>query len=160
MKVTVSGAGQREVSGMTARVGRIYDPASRTDGVRVLVDRLWPRGLSRAKAGLDEWCKQIAPSTELRKWYSHDPRRFAEFRRRYLRELDGPEQSAALAHLKELAGGGTLTLLTASKDVAISEATVLAKLIDEEPRSVPNGFRQSSGSGAVAAARASNRDRC
>ena len=145
---------------MTARVGRIYDPASRTDGVRVLVDRLWPRGLSRAKAGLDEWCKQIAPSTELRKWYSHDPRRFAEFRRRYLRELDGPEQSAALAHLKELAGGGTLTLLTASKDVAISEATVLAQLIDEEPRSVPNGFRQSSGSGTAAAARPSNRDRC
>jgi uncharacterized protein YeaO (DUF488 family) len=118
---------------MTARVGRIYDPASTTDGVRILVDRLWPRGLTRAKAGLDEWCKQIAPSPELRRWYSHDPRRFTEFRHRYRRELDGPEQAAALAHLKELASGRTLTLLTASKDVAISEATVLAELIDEEP---------------------------
>jgi len=122
-----------KVSRMTARVGRIYDPASTTDGVRVLVDRLWPRGLTRAKAGLDEWCKQIAPSPELRRWYSHDPRRFTEFRRRYRRELDGPEQAAALAHLKEIASGRTLTLLTASKDVAISEATVLAELIDEEP---------------------------
>lgn len=116
------------------QVGRVYDPASATDGVRVLVDRLWPRGLTRDKAALDEWCKQIAPSTELRKWYSHDPRRFTEFRRRYQRELVGPEQAAALAHLKELASGTTLTLLTASKDVAISEATVLAKLIDQEPR--------------------------
>src|ERR1041384_5882423 len=113
-----------KVSRMTARVGRIYAPASTTDGVRVLVDRLWPRGLTRAKAGLDEWCKQIAPSPELRRWYSHDPRRFSEFRRRDLRELDGPEQSAAMAHLNELASGRTLTLLTASKDVAISEATV------------------------------------
>ena len=116
------------------RVGRVYDPPSATDGVRVLVDRLWPRGLSRAKAGLDEWCKQVAPSTELRKWYSHDPRRFTEFRLRYQRELDGPDQAAALTHLKELASGTTLTLLTASKDVAISEATVLAKLIDDEPQ--------------------------
>jgi uncharacterized protein YeaO (DUF488 family) len=125
---------QREVSRTAVQVGRVYDPASATDGVRVLVDRLWPRGLTRDKAALDEWCKQIAPSTELRKWYSHDPRRFTEFRRRYQRELVGPEQAAALAHLKELASGTTLTLLTASKDVAISEATVLAKLIDQEPR--------------------------
>jgi len=123
------------------RVGRVYDPASTTDGVRVLVDRLWPRGLTHANAGLDEWCKQIAPSTELRRWYSHDPRRFTEFRRRYRRELAGPEPAAALAHLKELARGRPLTLLTASKDVAISEATVLAELIDEEPheRGVPHG---------------------
>ena len=119
---------------MSVRVGRVYDPASVTDGVRVLVDRLWPRGLTWAKAGLDEWCKHIAPSTELRRWYSHDPRRFTEFRRRYQRELDGPVQAAALAHLKELASDRPLTLLTASKDVAISEATVLANLIDEEPR--------------------------
>jgi uncharacterized protein YeaO (DUF488 family) len=125
---------QREVSRTAVQVGRVYDPASATDGVRVLVDRLWPRGLTRDKAALDEWCKQIAPSTELRKWYSHDPRRFTEFRRRYQRELVGPEQAVALAHLKELASGTTLTLLTASKDVAISEATVLAKLIDQEPR--------------------------
>ena len=121
------------MSKTTVRVGRIYDPARATDGVRVLVDRLWPRGLTYARTALDEWCKQIAPSTELRRWYSHDPRRFTEFRRRYQCELDGPEQAAALAHLKELAGSGTLTLLTASKDVAISKVAVLAELIDGEP---------------------------
>jgi len=121
------------VSKTTVRVGRIYDPARATDGVRVLVDRLWPRGLTYARTALDEWCKQIAPSTELRRWYSHDPRRFTEFRRRYQCELDGPAQAAALAHLKELAGSGTLTLLTASKDVAISKVAVLAELIDGEP---------------------------
>ena len=115
----------------TVRVARIYEPANVTDGVRVLVDRLWPRGMTRAKAALNEWCKQVAPSTELRRWYGHEPARFTEFRRRYRRELDGPEQAAALAHLKELANGNTLTLLTGSKDVAISEATVLAELIDE-----------------------------
>jgi uncharacterized protein YeaO (DUF488 family) len=116
------------------QVGRIYDPASTTDGVRVLVDRLWPRGLTHATAALDDWCKQIAPSTELRRWYSHDPRRFVEFRHRYRAELEGPEQAAALAHLRELASGGTLTLLTASKDIAISKVTVLAELIDEQLR--------------------------
>jgi uncharacterized protein YeaO (DUF488 family) len=124
---------QREVSRTAVQVGRVYDPASATDGVRVLVDRLWPRGLTRDKAALDEWCKQIAPSTGLRTWYRHDPQRFTEFRRRYQRELAGPQQSAVMAHLKQLAGAGTLTLLTASKDVAISEATVLATLIDEQP---------------------------
>jgi uncharacterized protein YeaO (DUF488 family) len=118
---------------MAVRVGRVYDPATATDGVRVLVDRLWPRGLTKAKAALDEWCKQIAPSTELRRWYSHDPRRFAEFRRRYQCELEGPTQAAALAHLQELASGGTLTLLTASRDLAISKVAVLSELIDGEP---------------------------
>ena len=88
--------------------------------------------MTRATAALDDWCKQIAPSTELRRWYRHDRRRFAEFRHRYRAELEGPEQAAALAHLRELASAGTLTLLTASKDVAISKVTVLAELIDEQ----------------------------
>jgi uncharacterized protein YeaO (DUF488 family) len=87
--------------------------------------------LTKAKAELDEWCKQVAPSTALRKWYGHDPELFPEFRRRYRAELGGTEQAAALAHLRELAGGRTLTLLTASRDLAISEATVLAELIEE-----------------------------
>ena len=99
------------------------------DGTRVLVDRLWPRGLTKAKAGLDEWCKQVAPSTELRKWYSHDPERFEEFARRYRAELDDSERADALTHLRDLAKGQTLTLLTASKRPEISEAAVLAGLL-------------------------------
>lgn len=119
------------------RVGRAYDEPTDQDGTRVLVDRLWPRGLAKAKASFDEWCKQIAPSTELRRWYGHDPALFPEFRRRYHRELTSAERAAALAHLRELARQRPLTLLTASKDVAISEATVLAELIEQSPSPPP-----------------------
>jgi uncharacterized protein YeaO (DUF488 family) len=117
------------VSTVTVKVGRIYDQATDQDGNRVLVDRLWPRGMTKSKADIDEWCKQVAPSTGLRKWYSHDPQRFAEFRRRYRVELAAGEQATALAHLRELAKGAGLTLLTASKDPLISEAAVLAELL-------------------------------
>lgn len=115
---------QREV-----RVRRIYDPVDPYDGVRVLVDRVWPRGLRRDAAHLDEWCRRVAPSAELRRWYGHDPDRFAEFARRYRDELGDPERAAALAHLRELAHGRRLTLLTATRDVAISQAAVLAELL-------------------------------
>jgi uncharacterized protein YeaO (DUF488 family) len=96
----------------------------------VLVDRLWPRGVSKARADLTEWCKEVAPSTELRKWYGHDPERYDEFARRYRAELGDTEHAAALAHLKELARHGRLTLLTAAKRSDISEATVLADLLN------------------------------
>ena len=111
------------------KVGRPYDERAHGDGLRVLVDRIWPRGLTKESADLDEWCKQIAPSTELRKWYSHDPDRFEEFRRRYLIELEEPERAEALEHLRGLAERRVLTLLTASKRVDISDATVLAELL-------------------------------
>ncbi|MGH3546924.1 MAG: DUF488 domain-containing protein [Pseudonocardiaceae bacterium] len=111
------------------RVRRAYDEPVPEDGARVLVDRIWPRGLSKDKAAFDEWCKPVAPSTELRKWYGHDPELFAEFSRRYRVELDEPERAQALAHLSELAGRGTLTLITATKHADISEATVLAELL-------------------------------
>jgi uncharacterized protein YeaO (DUF488 family) len=111
------------------RVRRIYDEPTREDGTRVLVDRIWPRGMSKDRARLDEWCKQVAPSTELRTWYAHDPKRFAEFRRRYRAELAEPERVSVFDHLKSLAGNGTLTLLTATKDADISEAAVLADLL-------------------------------
>jgi len=111
------------------QVRRIYDAPKRGDGARVLVDRIWPRGLTKIKADLDEWCKQIAPSTELRKWYSHDAERFKEFSRRYHIELKQPEQSEALPHLRALAKVRTLTLLTATKQPEISEAEVLAKML-------------------------------
>lgn len=108
----------------------VYDPAEPDDGQRVLVDRLWPRGLSKERAALSEWCKQIAPSTELRKWYGHAPDRFDEFARRYRAELDEPDRAAAVAHLRELAGQHRLTLLTATKHRELSEAAVLADLLN------------------------------
>lgn len=107
----------------------MYDAPEPSDGKRVLVDRLWPRGLSKAKAQLDEWCKDVAPSTELRKWYAHDPEKFAQFAERYKQELEGPEHARALAGLRVDADSGTLTLLTAAKRSDISEATVLADLL-------------------------------
>jgi len=85
---------------MNVRVRRIYDESTRQDGTRVLVDRIWPRGMSKDRARLDEWCKQITHSTELRTWYAHDPQRFAEFSRRYRTELAEPERAAALDHLR------------------------------------------------------------
>src|SRR3954465_9534716 len=97
------------------RVGRPYDERGREDGARVLVDRIWPRGLTKEKAHLDEWCKTIAPSTALRKWYGHDPARFEEFNRRYRAELEEPERAEVLQHLRDLARHGPLTLITATK---------------------------------------------
>ncbi len=111
------------------QVRRIYDDPLPDDGARVLVDRLWPRGVSRSRAHLDEWCKQVAPSSELRTWYHHDPDLFEEFSRRYTAELDDPQPAAALSHLKDLAAEGTLTLLTATKRPEISEAAVLAAIL-------------------------------
>jgi uncharacterized protein YeaO (DUF488 family) len=113
------------------QVRRVYDSPEADDGRRVLVDRLWPRGLSKQRAELAEWCKQIAPSTDLRKWYGHDPERYEEFARHYRTELDEPERAAALARLREWADQGPLTLLTAAKRSDISEATVLAELLDK-----------------------------
>ena len=111
------------------RVRRAYDEPEPDDGIRVLVDRIWPRGLTKDKARLDQWLKQVAPSTELRKWYSHDPERFEEFGRRYREELEDAERAQGLKHLRELANSGTLTLLTATRHAEISEAAVLADLI-------------------------------
>lgn len=111
------------------KIGRVYDKANRGDGARVLVDRIWPRGLSKERADLDEWCKLVAPSTELRKWYHHEPDRFEEFGRRYRTELEDPERAEAFTHLRELAEHQTLMLLTATKQVDISEAAVLAELL-------------------------------
>ena len=118
----------------SVKVRRIYDAALPEDGTRVLVDRIWPRGVTKARAHLDEWCKDISPSTELRKWYSHDPALFEEFARRYRDELSESARAAALAHLRELAKGQTLTLLTATKNADLSEAAVLADLVSSGNR--------------------------
>ena len=112
------------------RARRVYERTSAEDGARVLVDRLWPRGLRKDALQLDDWAKDVAPSTELRAWYGHDPAKFDEFRRRYLGELTGSSQQAALGRLRTLmASGRPLTLLTATKDLDHSQAAVLARLL-------------------------------
>lgn len=103
----------------------MYDDPHPDDGVRVLVDRVWPRGVRKSDVDA-EWLRDVAPSSELRRWYDHDPAKFAEFRRRYRAELDSPERRAALEHLRELAAADPLTLLTATRDVDHSHAAVLA----------------------------------
>jgi uncharacterized protein YeaO (DUF488 family) len=115
------------------RIGyrRIYDDASPTDGVRVLVDRVWPRGVRKEDARFDEWIRDVAPSTELRRWYGHEPDRYPDFRRRYLAELREPERQPAVDRLRELAEAGDLTLLTATRDLEHSNAAVLASMITE-----------------------------
>jgi uncharacterized protein YeaO (DUF488 family) len=111
------------------QVRRAYEQPAPGDGARVLVDRLWPRGLRREEADLAEWCKTVAPSTALRRWYGHDPELFEEFVRRYQDELQDPERADALEHLRELARRGPLTLITATKHPEISAAAVLAELL-------------------------------
>jgi uncharacterized protein YeaO (DUF488 family) len=111
------------------RVRRVYDAPEKADGQRVLVDRLWPRGLNKDAAHLDEWVKQVAPSDELRRWYGHDPERFDEFSARYRKELEDPERAEALSALRRRKREGRLTLLTATRDADRSQAAVLAQLI-------------------------------
>lgn len=109
------------------KLKRAYEPADRSDGTRVLIDRLWPRGVKKADAKVDEWMKDIAPSTELRKWFGHDPARWQEFRDRYQAEVkQHPEH---LQRLRALAREGTLTLVFAAHDEAHNNAVVLRDLI-------------------------------
>ncbi|MDN5798363.1 MAG: DUF488 family protein [Intrasporangium sp.] len=120
------------------QVKRIYDEPSPDDGTRVLVDRVWPRGLRKDEAHLDEWLKAVAPTTELRKWFAHMPERYDEFATRYARELADGEPADALEHLRELAAAGPLTLLTATKQWQISQAAVLAGLLTGPAPSAKN----------------------
>ncbi|GMV65318.1 MAG: hypothetical protein AMXMBFR75_11190 [Candidatus Hinthialibacteria bacterium] len=105
------------------KVKRIYDPPSKQDGFRVLVDRLWPRGLSKEAAAIDHWVKDIAPSDELRKWFGHDPEKWDEFCTRYRKELDPDSESVRFLH--EKSAQGPLTLLFAAKDADHNNAVVL-----------------------------------
>jgi uncharacterized protein YeaO (DUF488 family) len=111
------------------RLRRVYEEPTPDDGVRVLVDRVWPRGLTKAAVRLDEWVKDIAPSTQLRRWYGHRPERFTEFRRRYLIELGDAQPAATLDRLRKLARTRPVTLLTATRDVEHSQAAVLIDLL-------------------------------
>jgi uncharacterized protein YeaO (DUF488 family) len=110
----------------TIRVHRVYDPPDPNDGYRVLVDRMWPRGVSERASAWDEWCRDVAPSAELRRWYDHDPKRFRGFRECYLAELDAPARATALARLRAHVDA-RLTLLTATDDLSFSHARILAE---------------------------------
>jgi uncharacterized protein YeaO (DUF488 family) len=112
---------------MDVRLKRAYDPAASADGYRLLIDRLWPRGVSRARAKLDNWEPELAPSTELRQWFGHQPERFAEFRRRYMEELGS--QRAQLTALRRRARDGTLTLVYSAHDAEHNDAVVLAEVL-------------------------------
>ena len=114
---------------MGVQVRRVYEDVSPDDGARVLVDRLWPRGVSKERAALDEWCKQVAPSPELRTWFGHDRAKYDEFVRRYTDELSSGEQHEALERLRELARTGRLTLVTATKDEDHCAAEVLYEML-------------------------------
>lgn len=111
------------------RIRRVYDAVDSADGFRVLVDRLWPRGVSRERAKLDLWLKEIAPSDELRRWFRHDPTNWDEFRNCYLLELKSHETD--IRRLQEIASGQNLTLLFAARDVEHNEAVVICDLINE-----------------------------
>lgn len=108
-------------------VKRIYEEASADDGFRVLVDRIWPRGISKERAKLDEWNKEIAPSTELRKWFDHKEERFEEFKLLYKKELE--EKKENLNRMKEIARKGNLTLLYAAKNTEMNQAVILRDMI-------------------------------
>ncbi|GIK81912.1 MAG: hypothetical protein GHHEDOFH_01027 [Pseudorhodoplanes sp.] len=109
------------------RVKRAYDPPAAADGLRILIDRLWPRGISKEAMKLDLWAKEISPSTALRQWYGHKPERLAEFRRRYRAEL--AEQKDSLKELRARLRGHTATLLTATRELDLSHAGVLCEVL-------------------------------
>jgi uncharacterized protein YeaO (DUF488 family) len=112
---------------MNIRLKRAYEPAASSDGHRVLIDRLWPRGVSREQAKLDEWERELSPSAELRQWFGHEPRRFEEFRRRYIEELR--QRRPRLTELRRRARDGTLTLVYAAHDSEHNDAVVLAEVL-------------------------------
>lgn len=136
----MTGAGMTEASGPfdggpgsrpVIRIKRVYDVPVAADGTRILVDRLWPRGMSHQRAGLDEWFKEIAPTPELRTWWKHDPARMTEFAARYRHELDTrPQAREAVERVLELAGQGrVVTLVYAAKDERVNHARILAQYL-------------------------------
>ena len=117
----------RILTGANLRLKRVYELPAPDDGVRILIDRLWPRGLSKEKAAVDHWMKEVAPSAELRKWFGHDPDRWPEFRRRYVAELR--QSGALLDQICGLAGRGTVTLLFGAHDEERNDAVVLREVL-------------------------------
>jgi uncharacterized protein YeaO (DUF488 family) len=116
---------------MTVRIARAYDPPTPDDGARVLVDRVWPRGVARDELRIEEWAREVAPSTDLRRWFGHVVERWPEFRRRYREELREPDRAAIVRRLAKTARDRTLTLVYSAKDREHNQAVVLAEAIRE-----------------------------
>jgi uncharacterized protein YeaO (DUF488 family) len=112
------------------RIKRAYEPVSRNDSTRILVDRLWPRGIKKDAAGVSKWMRELGPSNELRKFFGHDPARWEEFRKRYKAELKRPEALAMLNELKAMAARGTVTLVYSAKDEEHNQAVVIKEILD------------------------------
>jgi len=119
----------RERRGVMIQIKRVYDSPEPGDGKRILIDRLWPRGIKKEDLKMDEWVKEIAPSDKLRKWFSHDPKKYEEFKRRYAKELE--EKSEILERIKNEAKKGKVTILFSAKDTEHNNATVLRELLSE-----------------------------
>jgi len=113
---------------MPILIKRVYDPPEKQDGYRVLIDRLWPRGMKKEVARIDEWFKEIAPSNELRKWYSHEPAKWEEFKRRYFKELEGHRET--VEQLGRKASQATVTFLFSSKETRLNNAVALKEYIE------------------------------
>lgn len=116
------------------RIKRVYDAPSPDDGLRILVDRLWPRGLKRETVAIDRWTKEIAPSHELRKWFAHAPARWQEFQARYRLELQDPEAAALLDEIGRLADAGTITLVYAASETRLNNAEALLGILTQRMR--------------------------
>jgi len=123
----VSDDADHEAVALDLRLKRAYEPAEPGDGYRILVDRLWPRGVSRERARLDEWARDLAPSTELRKWFHHDPKLYLEFRKRYRKELRGHIDQ--IDELRKRARHGPVTIVYGARDTEHNEAVVIAELV-------------------------------
>ena len=117
---------------MNLKLKRVYEPSDKNDGTRILIDRLWPRGMTKAKAGVDIWLKELAPSAELRKWFGHDPDKWTEFKKRYRAELE--ENDEQLARLREEIKKGAVTLLYGAKDEEHNDAVVLAEFLRDQKK--------------------------
>jgi uncharacterized protein YeaO (DUF488 family) len=117
---------------ISIRIKRVYDPSSPQDGLRILVDRLWPRGLSKEKAKVDLWLREIAPSNELRKWYGHEPDKWTEFKKKYLEEIE--EKKAEFELLRKKARQGTVTFLFSSKEEKLNNAAALKEFVESKAK--------------------------
>jgi uncharacterized protein YeaO (DUF488 family) len=133
---------------MLVKLKRVYEKPARSDGKRILVDRLWPRGLTKEAAAVDRWLRDLAPSHELRTWFHAHPDAWSEFRKRYMKELMAPAATAALEKLYQIAGQGKVTLLFASKNEERNNATVLKELL-EGARKPPTGTGPAAGAARV-----------
>ena len=119
------------------KIKRAYDKQEAGDGKRILIDRLWPRGVTKAESGIDEWLKDLGPTTELRKWFGHDPEKWEEFRKKYIKELSAPDKEALLGKIAQSASRSNVTLIYSSKDTEHSDVKVLQELITKIMRKIP-----------------------